>query len=303
MPKHAAAVSLHGVSKRYRNLLAVHDLTLEVTPGEILGFLGPNGAGKTSTIRVLLDLIRPTTGQAFIFGHDCQASGIEARALAGYLPGEMGVYSDMAGREVLDLLGGLTRQPVRKQYQCELQERLELKEADLRRKLREYSTGMKRKLGLMQALQAEPPLLILDEPTDGLDPLMQEAFYELLQEARGKGQTVFMSSHVLSEVERICDRIALLRGGELALLSTVAEVRKLAPRRITVVFREDVTAAPTLPGGHKVVGVSPRCWQLEVEGALGNLVSILSSLPVEDIQIEQPRLEDVLVKYYGGGPK
>jgi ABC-2 type transport system ATP-binding protein len=302
-PNREAAVSIRGISKRYRGLAAVRDLTMDVAPGEILGFLGPNGAGKTTTIRILLDLIRPTTGHAFIFGHDCRTQGPEARALAGYLPGEMGVYSDMTGREVLNLLDGLTTRPARKQFQQELQERLELRENDLRRKLREYSTGMKRKLGLMQALQAEPSLLILDEPTEGLDPLMQEAFYELLAEARGKGQTVFMSSHVLSEVERVCDRIALLRGGELVLISTVAEVRKLAPRRVTVVFRQDVAAIPTLSGNHRVVAESPRRWQLEVEGPLGDLVSALSGLPIEDLQIEQPRLEDVLVKYYEGERK
>jgi ABC-2 type transport system ATP-binding protein len=294
-------ISIRGISKRYPTLTAVKNLSLEIASREILGFLGPNGAGKTTTIRILLDLIRPTSGHAFIFGHDCRTQGADARAQVGYLPGELGMFSDMTGREVLDLLAGLKRKPADLRFQRELQERLEMPETDLRRKLREYSTGMKRKLGLIQAFQAESPLLILDEPTEGLDPLMQEAFYELLAQARKKGQTVFMSSHVLAEVERVCDRIALLRGGELVLLSTMKEIQKLAPRSVTVFFQQDVPTAPELPPGHSIVEISPRRWQLQVEGALGPLLSILANFRVYDVKVEQPRLEDVVVKYYEKG--
>jgi len=216
------AIALTGVTKRYGKLTAVSDLHLEVEPGELLGFLGLNGAGKTTTIRILLDLLRPTWGRAFIFGHDCQAEGLQARSLVGYLPGEMGVYPDLTGREVLDLLARLNGHALGPRYRAELQERLALPDGDLRRRLRDYSTGMKRKLGLIQAFQGDPSLLILDEPTEGLDPLMQESFYQLLAEVQRRGRTVFMSSHVLSEVERVCGRIALLRNGELVLLSAVA---------------------------------------------------------------------------------
>jgi ABC-2 type transport system ATP-binding protein len=289
------------MTKRYGKLTAVSDLRLEVNQGEILGFLGLNGAGKTTTIRILLDLLRPTSGRASIFGRDCQAEGIEARSLAGYLPGEMGIYSDLTGCEVLDFLAGLSRQGVNRQYRRELQDRLELPDSDLRRKLREYSAGMKRKLGLIQAFQAAPPLLILDEPTEGLDPLMQESFYQLLADERRRGRTVFMSSHVLSEVERVCDRIALLRRGELALLSTVEEIRKLAARRMRVFFSEDVKIDPDLPPGHEVVEIKPRAWTLRVEGLVGPLLSLLSALPVKDLEVEEPRLEDVLIKYYREG--
>jgi ABC-type multidrug transport system ATPase subunit len=296
-------ISIRGISKHYRSLIAVKNLSLEVASGEIFGFLGPNGSGKTTTIRVLLDLIRPTAGSAFLFGFDCRTQGTEARALVGYLPGEMGIYSDMTGREVLDLLSGLKRKPADRRFQRELQDRLGMPESDLRRKVRDYSTGMKRKLGLIQAFQAESPLLMLDEPTEGLDPLMQEAFYELLAEARGKGQTVFMSSHVLAEVERVCDRIALLRQGELVLLSAMSEVHRLAPRRVQVFFQQDVNAPGELPSGHVMVELQPRRWQLHVDGTLGPLLSILAKLPVQDIEIAQPRLEDVLVKYYEKGAK
>jgi beta-exotoxin I transport system ATP-binding protein len=292
------AISITRLTKRYGKLTAVSELDLEVNRGEVLGFLGLNGAGKTTTIRILLDLLRPTAGGASIFGHDCQKDGLRARAITGYLPGEMGIYSDLTGRDVLDLLGGLSAQPPNRQWRCELQERLELPEADVRRKLREYSTGMKHKLGLIQAFQADPPLLILDEPTEGLDPLMQESFYQLIADVKCRGRTVFMSSHVLSEVERVCDRIALLRKGELVLLSPVEEIRKLAARRVRVFFTGPVTLNQDLPPGHEVVELNPRAWVLRVEGLLGPLLGLLAALPVEDIQVEEPRLEEVLIKYY-----
>ncbi|MEK6322457.1 MAG: ABC transporter ATP-binding protein [Acidobacteriota bacterium] len=296
-----SAISIREITKRYGRLTAVSGLDLEVDHGEILGFLGLNGAGKSTTIRILLDLLRPTSGRASILGHDCQTDGLRARSLTGYLPGELGFYSDLTGRAVLDFLAGLGRQQPDEQYRRELQERLELPDTVLRRRLREYSTGMKRKLGLLQALQADPPLLILDEPTEGLDPLMQESFYELLADLKRRGRTVFMSSHVLSEVARVCDRVALLRKGELALLATVDEIRRLAPRRVRVLFAEDVKLNQTLPPGHEIVELKRRVWSLRVEGVLGPLLGLLASLPVKDIEVEEARLEDVLIKYYREG--
>ncbi len=291
-------ISIRGITKRYGNLTALSNLHLDVVEGEILGFLGLNGAGKTTTIRILLDLLRPNSGRAFIFGRDCQAEGVEARSNIGYLPGEMGIYPDLTGREVLDLLAGLHQMTVDKKRRRELQERLEFSDSDLQRRLREYSTGMKRKLGLIQAFQADPLLLILDEPTEGLDPLMQESFYELLVDAKHRGKTVFMSSHVLSEVDRVCDRIALLRKGELVLLSTVEEARKLAARRVRVIFARDVNLTADLPQGNEIVEVSPRMWNLKISGPLGPLLQVLAALPVEDIEVEKPRLEEVVMEYY-----
>ena len=293
-----SSISIRGLTKRYGRLTAVNNLDLEVRHGEILGFLGLNGAGKTTTIRILLDLLRPTNGRAYILGHDCQADGLKARSLSGYLPGEMGIYSDLTGHEVMDFLAGLSRQTLDEQYRQELQERLHLPDSDLRKKLREYSTGMKRKLGLLQSLQADPPMLILDEPTEGLDPLMQESFYELLADLKRRGRTVFLSSHVLSEVARVCDRVALLRKGELALLATIEEITKLAARRVRVSFTEAVKLDPVFPPGHQIIEVTPQEWSLRVEGPLGQLISLLATLPVKDIEVEEPRLEDVLIKYY-----
>jgi beta-exotoxin I transport system ATP-binding protein len=292
------AISIRGLTKQYGTLTALNDLNLDINPGEIFGFLGLNGAGKTTAIRLLLDLLRPTSGQAFIFGYECRTQGLDARARIGYLPGELGLYLDLTGLETLDFLAGLNRQPVDGRHRQELCDRLELPQSDLRRRLREYSSGMKRKLGIIQAFQTNPPLLILDEPTEGLDPLMQAAFYRLLSDVNRGGATVFMSSHVLSEVERVCDRIALLRKGEMVLLSSVREIRRLAPRRVRVSFSESVSAHLELPPGLELTEKTPRLWRLTVTGPLGPLLALLAGLPVEDMELEEARLEDVVLKYY-----
>jgi len=295
----APAISIRGLVKRYGRLTAVRNLSLDVNQGEIFGFLGLNGAGKTTTIRILLDLLRPTAGTASVMGQDCRHSGLQVRALVGYLPGAVEFYADMTGREVLDLFGRLNRRPVSPDYRHELQRRLDLPDADLRRKLREYSTGMRRKLGLIQAFQDDPPLLMLDEPTEGLDPLVQESFYELLFGVRRKGRTVFMSSHVLSEVERVCDRIGLIRKGELALLSSVEDLHKMAHRKVKVTFHSDVSTRPEgLPPEYEILEVSPRAWVVRVRGALGPLMASLKGLPVLDVDVAEARLEEVLIRYY-----
>ena len=296
-----AAISIRGLTKHYGKLVAVNKLDLEVCRGEIFGFLGLNGAGKTTTIRILLDLLRPTSGNAAIFGHDCQAESLPARASIGYLPGEMGIYSEMTGIEFLRFLERIGGATVSREHRSHLIGRFELSDRELSRKLREYSTGMKRKLGLIQAFQADPPLLILDEPTEGLDPLMKEAFYQLLAETRERGRTVFMSSHVLPEVERVCDRIALLRRGEVVLLSSVEDARRRASRRVRVSFRQDVAVPASLPQGYEVADAKPRAWVLQVTGELGSLPSFLAAFPVADLSVEEARLEDVLVDYYREG--
>ena len=292
-----SAVSIRGISKRYGKLQAVHNLNLEVSRGEVLGFLGLNGAGKTTTIRILLDLLRPSAGQAFIFGHDCQRQGLAARAGIGYLPAEMGLYPDLTGAHILELFGGLSGRRVEPAERRALADRLELAQADLNRKLREYSTGMKRKLGIIQAFQGNPQLLLLDEPTEGLDPLMQGAFHGLVGEARSRGATVFMSSHVLSEVDRICDRVALLRKGELVLLRAVEEIRRLASRRVRVHLAE-AAPAPAWPDGVAVIETAPLLWSLQVEGYLGPLLEALRGFSIKDLEVVEPKLEDVVLQYY-----
>ncbi len=295
------AILARGLTKRYGRLVAVKNLDLCVEPGQVFGCLGLNGAGKTTTIRILLDLIRPDAGRAAILGHDCQADGLAARALVGYMPGEPGFYRDMTGRQALDVLARLSARGVREARQRELLERLALGDADLDRRVREYSTGMKRKLAIVAAFQADAPLLLLDEPTEGLDPLMQEAFYELLADVRRRGSTVFLSSHVLSEVERVCDRIALIRSGELVLVKPVDEVRQLGARRVRVTFGADVPTDARVPASCERLEITPRTWTLREPGPLGPLIEALAGLPVVDLEVEEVHLEDVLVRYYREG--
>jgi ABC-2 type transport system ATP-binding protein len=297
------AVSTRGLTKRFGRLVAVNALDLDVQPGQIFGFLGLNGAGKTTTIRLLLDLLRPDAGSAALFGHDCRTSGIKARALVGYMPGESGFYRDMTGRQTLDVIARLSSRAVQEAWRHELLGRLAFRDADLDRRIREYSSGMKRKLAIVAAFQAEAPLLILDEPTEGLDPLMQEAFYTLLSEVRQRGVTVFLSSHVLSEVDRLCDRIGVLRTGELVLEAPVEQVRKMAPRLVRVAFREPVAPPPAgWPASIEITTVSAAQWSLRVHGSLSPIVESLAGLPVADLDVREPRLEDVVIQYYREGP-
>ncbi len=293
------AIEIRALSKRFGRLTAVNSLNLKVQRGEIFGFLGLNGAGKTTTIRMILDLLRPDSGEALVMGWSCRRRGLEARSQVGYLPGELGLYGDLSGRQLLDLSAGLCAREIKRHYLAELLQRLEFPEPDLRRRLREYSTGMKRKLGLIQAFQSDPPLLILDEPTEGLDPLMQESFYRLLFDLRGRGRTVFMSSHVLSEVERVCDRIGLIRKGRLVLLSPVDAIRRLAARTVHVIFEREVVRDPTsLPPGYEVLEAAPRTWTVRAGGPLGGLIQALAGLPVQDLEVSEPRLEEILIRYF-----
>lgn len=292
------AIRLDGLSKRYGRVAALDNVSLDVQEGEIVGFLGLNGAGKTTTIRIMLDLVRPTAGRAAVFGVDCRHGGVGVRRRIGYLPGELGFYGDMSGARTLDFLAHLHSHPVDRTWRDSLVDRLQLSTVDLRRSIREYSTGMKRKLGIVQAFQSQAPLLILDEPTDGLDPLMQDVVYELIAEVRRSGRTVFMSSHILPEVERVCDRIALLRRGRVALVSTVEDVRRLAARTVVVTFDTDVVAPAVWPAGMDIVAVEPRSWRLRVLGPLGPLMASIAGRPVADVDVHEPHLEEVLRRYY-----
>jgi len=295
----SAAIRLERLCKQCGRVRALEDVSFDVREGETFGFLGLNGAGKTTTIRILLDLVRPTSGRALIFGEDCRGRGVEVRRRVGYLPGELGFYGDMTGAATLEFLSALGAQRANPERRRSLLDRLQLSDGDLRRPIRAYSTGMKRKLGLVLTFDTDAPLLILDEPTDGLDPLMQDAVYGLLADAHREGRTVFMSSHVLPEVERVCDRIALLRRGELVLVSPVGDVRRLAARTVRVTFGRDV-AAPIdpWPASCEALMIGPREWRLRVRGPLGDVLRRIEGLPVADLNVDEPHLDDALREYY-----
>jgi ABC-2 type transport system ATP-binding protein len=296
-----AAIQLDGLTKYYGPVVGLENLSLDVAQGEVFGFLGANGAGKTTTIRLLLDLLRPTSGHAAVLGFDCQRQGFEARRRIGYLPGEMPMYPELTGNGYLKLLSSLGSPPSAARLQV-LFHRFNVSDADLGRRMRDYSHGMKRKMGLIQALMCDPPVLILDEPTSGLDPLMIEAFAETIDELARAGQTtVFLSSHVLSEVDRVCQRIGLIQNGRLIAVRSLRELRAAMPRRLTVTFTCPIGIEILFPDGVVVVTREPQRWVLDVHGSAGRLIRMLASLPVEDIDHAGASLENVVLRLFAGG--
>ena len=290
------AIETRGLGKSYGRVRALDDLSLRVTEGEIFGFLGPNGAGKTTTIRLLLGLLQPTSGSAAVLGKPAGAAGTAMRADVGYLPGELALWGSFSGRHTLDFLSRLTgRPPIDR---ARLLERLGLGEAELGRAVRTYSDGMKQKLGLVQALQCRPKVAFLDEPTKGLDPLVQLRFYDVLADARGHGMTVFFSSHILPEVERVCDRVAMLRAGRLVMEGTVDDVRKAQRRRVRVTFTAPVDGAALAQLG-EIVRQDAASIELRVaQDQLAALVARIGMLPLADLTVEPPSLEDVFMEHY-----
>ena len=303
-----AAILTQRLTKSYGKQRGVVDLDLEVPPGRVFGFLGPNGAGKSTTIRVLLDLLRPTTGRASVLGLDSRRDSCAIRRRSGYLPGELSLYPRLTGHETLRYFANL-RGGVDKGYVDDLCRRLDF---DAGRKVADLSTGNKRKLGLIQAFMHRPELLILDEPTVGLDPLVQHEFHHLIEEAREAGQTVFLSSHVLPEVQRVCDRVAFVREGELVAVEDVAALTGRAVREVEVTFATpmspsafegvdgvtNVTANGTGPGaGPGAAGA--HTLRLTVSGSLDAIVKMLARYEVVTMTSREPDLEDVFLTFYG----
>jgi ABC-2 type transport system ATP-binding protein len=305
------AIVTSGLSKRYGHrappvhppwmhpapiVRALEDLSIEVRDGEIFGFLGPNGAGKSTTIRLLLGFLHPSAGSASVLGLDIVRDSVEIRGRSGYLPGGIALYDTMSGEDLLDYLGKLTgRSPTRRGELCD---RLEMSAATLRRPVRDYSRGMRQKVGIIQALQHDPELAILDEPTEGLDPLMQRAFYDILDDLRKAGRTIFFSSHVLSEVERVCDRVAIVRRGRLVALEDVEAL--LARRKRNVEMRVE-GLPPSLEGVAGVTGVAVLAdgrITCHLEGDVGPFLAAIGETRVVDLTIEPAHLEEAFLELY-----
>jgi len=291
-----AAIRTNVLTKRYGSLCALDALDIEVREGEIFGFLGPNGAGKSTAIRLLLGYLHPTAGRADVLGCDIVTESVAIRRRIGYLPGGIALYDTLTGLEQLDFLARLNgRAPVRRGELCE---QLELSAKTLNRLVRDYSRGMRQKIGIVQALQHDPELAVLDEPSEGLDPLMQRAFYSILETLKRQGRTVFFSSHVLSEVERVCDRVAIVRSGRLVV---VEEIAKLRARRRRNVSMQVEGRPPALQGVAGVSNVEVRGQRVtcSVDGDIGPLLSAIGSAHVVDLTIEVPRLEEAFLDFYG----
>lgn len=292
----SSVIETRSLTKFYGIHRGIVDVDLAVEQGEVFGFLGPNGAGKTTTIRLLLDLIRPTAGHAFVFGIESAADPAAIHRRIGYLPGEFALYDRLTGGQTIEYFANL-RGDVDRRYQAELIERFDL---DPARRFKEYSRGNKQKVGLVVALQHRPELLVLDEPTAGLDPLVQQTFFELLRETVADGRTVFLSSHILNEVERTCDRVAIVREGRLVAVDRVEALRDLAHHQLELRFAGPipVEAFAALPGASDVEA-GDGVLRLRVSGSIAPVVRLAAQHDLLDFVSREPSLEDSFLAHYG----
>ncbi|HEY69891.1 MAG TPA: ABC transporter ATP-binding protein [Anaerolineae bacterium] len=291
------AIQTFGLVKNYGKVEALRGLDLQVKRGEIFGFLGPNGAGKTTTIRCLLDAIRPTDGSAQVLGLNPQKDPVALQARVGYLPGELRLEENMRVKAALKLLNSLRRPHAPWAYVLELAERLDL---DLERRFKNLSKGNKQKVGVIQAFMHKPELLILDEPTSGLDPLMQQEVHALVRDAHEEGATVFFSSHVLSEVEELAERVGIIRSGELVDVVEPETLKRRSLLRARIVFQKevDVTALSKVQGVRNFAAEDGMSVSLEIEGEMDPFIKALAKFPVSRLETEVPSLEEVFLVHY-----
>jgi ABC-2 type transport system ATP-binding protein len=280
------------LTKDYGHFRALEDLDLSIGPGEVFGLLGPNGSGKTTALRLMMGFLRPTAGHAWISNHECWKDGVAARRHIAYLPGELRLYENMTGRQLVDFLSRIRAQPVRAEIDA-LARRLDI---DLDRPIAHLSSGMKRKVALLQVLAPHTPLLILDEPTNTLDPTMRDELLAQLRHARGQGQSVLFSSHVLSEVEQVCDRVGILHRGRLVHVQEMAELR--VARYVVARFKKPPGAQPELPGLHERERRDGQvAW--DYTGVLPPLLDWLARQDIEDVRVEPLGLGPIYHRYHG----
>ena len=292
----AAIIEVDRLTKSYGGKRGIIDVTFDVPAGEVFGFLGPNGAGKTTTIRILMALLRADTGMARIGGLDCWAKSVDIKRFVGYVPGEPSLDNNLTGGQILEYFSNL-RGGVDKAYLKSLIDRFDL---DTSRKFRQYSTGNKRKVVLIQAFMHKPRVLILDEPTSGLDPLNQQQFDAMVEEARQEGRTVFLSSHVLSEVEKTCTRVGIIREGRLVRVGGVAELKDIKRYEITIHFAQPVAtdAFARLDGVTNVENLDERSVRIAIQGSADAVIKAAARFPVVSLTSYEPSLEDVFLRFY-----
>ncbi|MBN2087996.1 ABC transporter ATP-binding protein [candidate division KSB1 bacterium] len=289
-------IEVSALTKFYGPVCGVQDINFQVEAGEIFGFLGPNGAGKTTTIRLLMDLIRPDCGQIQLFGDPLIKNQVEYKECIGYLPGDFRPYSEMTGQQLLNYFTHFrSRPPV---LQAHLLRQLNLLPRDLTQRIKHLSHGTRQKLGIVLALSHQPDLAILDEPTLGLDPLVQEAFYEILYELQQEGKTIFLSSHILPEIEKICQRVAIIRSGKIVVQESIQVLKQKHPRRLKLILKnEEKIVPPTLPNS-RLTNQNGCEFNYIISGDVHEVLKKVMEVPVTDIVFPEPDLEDIFLEYY-----
>jgi beta-exotoxin I transport system ATP-binding protein len=288
-------IETHSLTVYYGNHRGIENVNLAIEQGEVFGFLGPNGAGKTTTQRALMDVIHPTAGHATILGKDCQIQGVEIRKQIGYLPGELSLYPNMKAANFLDMLASLQDKALDKAYRQQLYERLDF---DPSRKMKKYSRGNKQKIGVIAAFMNKPELLILDEPTGGLDPLVQQTVMELVREVKEDGRTVFFSSHILPEVQAVCDRVGIIRDGELIEVARVEDLTKQSFKRLHLTFSKLPAIDAFSMNGVKETGRDGQTVMLEVRSGLPKVMEIAAAYGIEDVESPHVTLEEIFLNFY-----
>jgi ABC-2 type transport system ATP-binding protein len=285
-------IETKNLTKYYGKIKGVENLTFNVKEGEIFGFLGPNGAGKTTTIRTILGYLKPSCGEAYVFGKNIEDNIIEIRRKVGYIPGDLALYEHLTGKQFLDYFCGIrnTELPL-------LDELLKLFELPLYRKIKGYSRGMKQKLGIVQAFMDDPDVVIMDEPTAGLDPLLQQKFYRFLLDEKKKGRTMFLSSHILSEVDKVCDRVGIIKDGELVALENIEDLKQKRGKKIRLKIKEE----PRTFKGPKNAKIVNGYIEFITEDNIDSWIKKISKYTVLDLQIQEFSMEDIFIRYYDSG--
>jgi len=291
-----AVIEISKLTKYYGKICGVKSVSFSVEQGEIFGFLGPNGAGKTTTIRLMMNLLRRDSGELELLGTPVKPNSFEVREKIGYLPGDFSPYREMSGIQFLKYITKYrSRPPI---WRAKLFQQLQLAEQDISQKIKYLSHGTRQKLGIVMAFEHDPELAILDEPTIGLDPIIQESFYEFVLAVQQRGNTVFLSSHILPEVEKVCQRVAIIRKGEIVVMESINNLKAKRPRRMTIEFDNELAANPLKLSGVTLLNQEGNRFTFLIESEIPRLLKKVSKLPIKDIIFPEPNLEDIFLGFY-----
>ncbi len=295
------AIEIDNVTKYYKNSLGIKDLTLTIKEGEIFGFLGPNGAGKSTTIRLILNLLRPSSGTIKIFNLDVQKHYSDIFKIIGNVPGELSLYEELTGQYFLDYMNSFSGKAPK--LRSELIQAFNMTKEDLNKRIKYYSHGMKQKLGIIQAMQDDPKLIIMDEPSEGLDPINKNVLYDYLKKIRGQGKTIFFSSHYLAEVEKVCDRVGLVRNGRLITQESISLLKEKMVRRLEIEFSQPVPSTLFEFENTNILSQDSHRLSLSVSGDINLLLKTIAQYEVSNLVFPEPSLEDMFMAFYKKDPE